>query len=323
MDKKQGGCVMYQDGNGMRLFVEVVESGSFSEAGRRFGLAPSSVSRQIGALEDRLGAPMFNRTTRHLSLTEAGEIYYQRVVRILQDIEEAEKAVTALGEVPKGVLRLSAPLTFGEMELSPALFAFMEAYPDIKLDINFTDSTLDLVSEGIDVAIRIGVLQDSSLRARLLCGNTRVLCGTPKLFETYGTPQRPQDLIGHPCLTYRFMPKGDVWRFRRKGDTKGAVQEVAVQSVLRANSVNVLKSAALQSIGWLLVPAWAVWVELEDGALKAALSDYEMTATALETNVYAVYPANRHLSPKVRAFIDFMAQWFKRPASLMQRISNF
>lgn len=300
--------------NGMRLFEHVVRSESFSEAGRRLGLAPSSVSRQINGLEDALGVRLFNRSTRKLSLTEAGQMYHDRVSRILADIDEANQAVAELDAEPRGTLRVNVPVVFGRVHVAPLVPEFLARYPEVQMDFTTSDQLIDLVDEGADVAIRIGELKDSSLIARKLAPLRRVICGSPSYLSAHGVPQRPEDLASHNCLTFRFnaasslwRPGADLWRLR---GPEGVV-EVAVAGRLRANNVDVLLDAARAGLGLVLVPLWMVGDEIRADRLRPVLSQYRVSPTTIDAAIYAVYPASRHLSPKVRVFIDFLVERFR------------
>lgn len=292
---------------GMRLFTQVVETGSFSEAARKLGMAPSSISRQISALEDALDARLINRTTRHLSLTEAGQIYYDRVSNILHDVDEANAAVSTLQEEPKGTLRVNLPIAFGNMHIVPLMPKFMEEFPDVKIDLTLTDHYIDLVEEGADVAIRIGVLQDSSYIARKLSINRRVICGSPAYFEAHGEPKSLKDLTNHNCLTYKF-PGRKVWQLQCP---KG-VQELEVDGTFETNNGETLLAATLGGLGIAYVPNYLVGDYINSGRLKTVLMDELANPADVESGIYVIYPYNRHLSAKVRAFVDFVADHFKK-----------
>jgi DNA-binding transcriptional LysR family regulator len=288
---------------GMRMFTEVVDSGSFSAAGRRLGLAASSVARAIGALENQLGVRLLNRTTRKLGLTEAGRLYHERSRRILAEVEEARLSVTQLEAAPRGTLRLNVPVVFGRLHIAPALPDFLALHPALRVDLAMTDAFVDLVEEGVDLAIRIGELEDSSLIARRLAPNRRVLCASPAYLERHGIPTSPDELSEHNCLMYKQQNRS-VWRLR--DDSR--IHEIRVSGSLLANNADVLHTAALGGVGLTLLPIWLVGRDIQRGALKIVLADYQVSPGALDTNIYAVFPHSRHLSAKVRAFIDFMRE---------------
>lgn len=296
---------------GMRLFARVVESGNFSEAGRRLGLAPSSISRQINALEDALGARLMNRTTRKLSLTEAGQLYYQHAARILADIEEANMAVSELEAAPRGVLRLNVPVVFGRLHIAPALPDFLERNPAVTIDLTMTDNVVDVVEEGADLAIRIAELKDSTLIARRLAPSRRLICASPAYLDRHGRPQSPQDVASHNCLTYKFSPgQSQVWRLRGADD---GLHEIRVKGNLQSNNSEALYAAAKAGLGLAMLTTWTIAEDVRSGTLEVVLPDYEASPTDLNAAIYAVYPHNRHLSAKVRAFIDFMVERFGKP----------
>jgi len=291
--------------DGMRLFARVVETGSFSEAGRKLNLAPSSISRQVAALEEKLNVRLLHRTTRTLSLTEAGQLYYQRATQILADIEDAHLALTQLESAPRGTLKLNVPIAFGRQRVLPIVFEFMKTYPEVKVDMSFTDHFVDLVQEGEDLAIRVGQLESSSLIARKLALSRRVVCASAAYLRRNGTPARPEELKAHNCLTRKpIAGTGREWKFT---DAKGE-QIVSVTGSFQANHVEALHAAALEGVGIACLSTWAVGPDIKRGALRALLRDWEVQPTATEAPIYAVYPHNRHLSPKVRAFVDFLVE---------------
>jgi len=294
--------------NSMDLFVDVVGAGSFSEAGRRRGLAASSVTRSINALEDDLGVRLLNRTTRRLSLTEAGRLYYERSRRIIAEVEDARLSVTQLEAAPRGTLRLNIPVAFGRLHVVPTLPDFLARYPEVQIDLDMTDAFIDLVEDGVDLAIRIGELQDSSLIARRLAPNNRVICASPDYLRRAGTPIAPDDLRNHNCLIYKRQPTRAVWRLR---DTQGTV-EIEVSGSLRSNNTDSLHAAALAGLGLTILPTWMVGPDIHRGALEIVFPGYRVSPGAIDTSIYAVFPYNRHLSPKVRAMVDFLAERYRQ-----------
>lgn len=283
-------------------FVEVVEGGSFSAAARRLGLTRSAVSRQVAGLEDRLGARLLNRTTRRLSVTEAGAVYHQRCVRILAEAAAAERAVADLDDAPRGLLRVNAPMSFGLGHLGPAVAEFLVRHPAIRVDLTLDDRVVDLVGEGFDLAVRIAELPPSTLIARRLAVNRRVLCAAPSYLARAGRPRHPQQLAEHACLAYAYLATGNDWSFR---GPDGAVS-VRVDAAHSANNGDALRHLALAGLGILLSPTFIVGDDLRQGRLVSLLDDW----VDADTGVYAVYPHGRHLSPKVRAFVDFLAERF-------------
>lgn len=283
----------------MEVFVRVVQAKSFSEAARSLGLSPSAVSKQIGRLEDRLGARLLNRTTRQLSLTEIGAAFHERAERIVADIAEAERAVSHLHGAPRGQLRVNAPVAFGIDHLAPLLPGFMAQNHEVSVDLSVNDRFVDLVEEGVDVAIRIGELADSSLIARRLAANRRVVCAAPDYLERRGTPASTAGLKRHNCLVYTYRQQRREWHF----DGPDGHEVVTVSGDLETNNAQVLRMAALGGLGIVLLPLWLVGQDLTEGRLIEVLPQYHVPDSA----IYAVWPAGRHLSPKVRAFVDHIA----------------
>lgn len=292
----------------VRMFAEVVDRGSFSAAARALGVATSSVSRQVHRLEDKLGARLLDRTTRRVKLTPAGTVYYERIVQVLQDVEEAGQAVSELEAAPRGLLRLNIPMTFGKLHVLPLISEFLERYPEVNVDVSMTDTMVDLVEAGADLAIRIGELKDSSLVARRLAPSVRALCASPRYLERHGEPRHPADLAGHACLLFKFLSGGSTWSFE---GPEGSI-EVRVRARLLANNAEALLSAAINGHGLALLPTWLVAQSLEAGSLRRVLPDYWASPTGSEAAIYAVYPHRRHLSPRVRAFIDLAVERFSK-----------
>ncbi len=287
----------------MTAFARVAETRSFSEAARRLGVSKSVVSRQIMALETDLGARLFHRTTRSLTLTEAGQGYYERVSRILADVDEANQSVTRLQAAPRGRLRVNAPMSFGVRHLAPAIPDFLALHSEVEIDMSMNDRFVDLVDEGFDVAVRIGRLTDSGLVARKLAPLRRVVCASPAYLAAKGVPRTPADLAAHQCLSYSNMAVSDEWSFV---GAAGRPMAVEVKGRLRVNNGDTLRIAALRGLGLVTQPSFIVGADLQAGTLVGVLSEY----VAQDGAVHAVYPHSRHLSPKVRAFVDFLAERF-------------
>ncbi len=287
----------------IEAFVRVAETKSFSEAAKRLGSSKSAVSRHVSALETELGARLFHRTTRSLTLTEAGRGYFERTARILADLDEATLAVNQLQAAPRGRLRVNAPMSFGFLHLAPALPDFLSRYPELTVDLSMTDRFVDLVDEGYDVAVRIGTLEDSSLIARRLAPARRVICATPGYFAERGTPVSPDDLGRHECLCNSNITTRTEWRFIT---ATGAPWPVEVRGSLSANNGDALRAAALKGLGLVFLPTFIVGGDLQSGALQSVLDPF----IEQDMTLSAVYPHARHLSPKVRAFVDFIASRF-------------
>ena len=287
---------------GMAIFAHVVEARSFSAAARRLGLSKSMVSKEVTKLEHNLGARLLNRTTRKLSLTEIGAAFYESCARILQEAREAELLVGRLHAEPRGVLRLTAPVAFGTLHVAPALPQFLAQYPDVRIDLTIGDRQLDLADEGLDLAIRIARVLPDNLVARRLAPINRVVCAAPAYFERHGTPRRPQDLSRHNCLVYTHANPNSQWRFRsERGEAV-----VAVKGNLTLNDDEALWQATLGGLGIALLPTFIVGNDLQSGRLQAVLTEHVPT----ERNLHALYLPNRHLSAKVRVFIDFLVARF-------------
>ena len=287
----------------LEAFVRVAECGSFSKAADRLHSSKSVVSRQVSALETELGARLLHRTTRALTLTEAGRSYFERAARILADLAEASASVGQLQAAPRGRLRVSAPMSFGYLHLAPALPDFLDRYPDVELELVMNDRSVDLVDEGFDMAVRIGTLEDSSLVARKLAPMRRTVFASPAYLQARGTPASPDDLKAHECLCYSNLGPSQEWRFVRPD---GRPWPVEVHGRLHANNGDALRAAALRGFGLAVLPSFFVGRDLQSGALVSVLEEFMPQDSAL----YAVYPHARHLSPKVRAFVDFLAERF-------------
>lgn len=289
----------------MAVFAAIAEAMSFSQAAERLNLSKSAVSKQLARLEERLGARLVNRTTRQISLTEVGEIYYGYCARILKDAEAADMAVAQLQAAPRGRLRVNAPMSFGTMHLAPAVASFMAEYPDIHVELELTDSFIDLIDSGFDLAIRITQMADSGLIARRLAPSRNRIMASPAYLEKFGRPEHPGDLKRHRCLIYANSSETSFWTFRR-GDES---QQVAVDGPLRSNNGEILRDAAIAGAGLSTQPLFIAWEALRRGDLVPVLEDWAIR----ELSIQAVYAHRRHLSPKVRAFIDHLAGCFGDP----------
>ncbi len=299
----------------MALFARVVEAGGFSQAARELSQSKSSVSKRVARLEDRLGVRLLNRTTRRLSLTEAGEAFYAGCRRMLSEAEAAEETVTYLTAAPRGTLRVNAPMSFGQWHLAPALADFLQRCPEVSVELVLDDREVNLVQEGFDVGIRIRELADSSLVARRLTHARRLLCAAPAYLETHGRPKRPEDLAGHACLLYSYISDPAVWTFRgRQGRRR-----VRVAGRLKANNGEALREAAVAGFGIAYLPTFIVGDAVRAGRLTCLLAEWTREAGA---PIHAIYPAGRNLSPKVRVFVDFLAERF-RPEPYWDRDLGF
>ena len=295
----------------MRLFLTVVQTGSLSGAGRQSGLSPASVSRQITALEDDLGVRLLNRTSRRLSLTEAGQVYLEHTERLLQDIDELRDAVSQMAVKPRGTLRIQSRISLGTQHVAPLIPTFLALYPDLKIDLWLTDNDLDLTEHGIDLAIRTGNLSDSTLIGRRLASSPRVICASPEYWAEHGKPATPEALMDHNCLTYRFEfgTAAALWQFRI--DTGQSIN-IQVAGNFQTNNGEALRVATLSGLGVAMLPAWSVKDHLKAGSLERVLSDYETTVSDLDFGIYAVYLSRRNLSAKTRLFVDHLVTEFSK-----------
>lgn len=281
----------------LEIFARIVTAGSLSAAGRELALSPPVVSKRIQRLEERLGARLFQRTTRKVTLTEAGQGFYERVVTILSSIEEAESQLSRRSSEARGLLRVAAPTSFGRLHIAPHLGPLLAANPDLTVDLELSDGFVDIVGEGFDLAVRIADLSDSSLVARRLAPVHRVLCATPDYLARAGTPETFADLAGHRLLATHSQ---DPWRL--EGPDGPVTQRV--HSTLRTNSNEVVRAAVLAGMGIALRSTWDVGPELRAGSLKVVLPDFHASS---RVGVFAVYPSRRFLPQKVRVFIDHLA----------------
>ena len=291
--------------NGIELFVKAIDSGSFSEVGRQLHVAPSSISRKINALEEELGVRLLQRTTRHLSLTEAGEVYYELVSEVLKSLDEAQLAITQLQATPKGTLRLNVAIPLGEHNIVPLLPEFLGLYPELKIDLTLEDQAIDLVEKRVDLSIRVGVLNDSSIVARKLAENNYVICGSPQYFDTHGIPETPSELAQHNCIINKNIYSGNVWQFTKGED----IENISVTGNFQANTGGALYNAIISHLGVSALPTWFVGQDISQGRLLRVLDNYEIDLPAMaDSAIYALYPAGQYLSPKVRVFIDYLVE---------------
>ena len=286
----------------MEVFARVVEARSFSGAARRLGISKSVVSKHVTRIERTLGVRLLNRTTRRLSLTEVGAAFYERCAHIVMQAEEAELVATRSHSEPRGLLKVNVPVAFGVRHVAAALAEFSAPHPELRIDMTFNDRFVDLAEEGYDVAVRIAEHLEGGLISRRLAPIRRTVCATPEYWRRHGIPQTPAELARHNCLVYTYLHVQDEWCFMGPDGE----MRVPINGNLRVNNENALLRAALGGLGVGLLPTFIAGEDLQSGALQAVLTDYSVPATA----VYAVYLPNRHLSAKVRAFIDFFVMRF-------------
>ena len=282
----------------MLTFAKVVELGSFANAAERLELPRSAVTRQVAFLERKYGVRLLNRTTRRLSLTDAGQAFLDRIGPILADVAELDLALQEQGQRPSGLLRVSAPFSFGILHLGPAISAYLDKYPEVSVDLALNDRRVDLVEEGFDVALRVGTPVDSSLVARPLAEQRMHVCAAPSYLARHGAPDTPESLKHHRCLNYTYASHGNEWHFEKDGHRSS----VRVAGCLRANNGDVLCTAARAGHGIILQPGFLVDEDIAAGRLVKLLEDY----AAPTIPVLAVYPHRRFLSPKVRTFVDHL-----------------
>ncbi len=288
----------------MEAFVQVVDHGGFTEAARKLGQSKSAVSKHVAALEARLAVRLLNRTTRRVSPTDLGLAYYDRAKIVLNDALEADRMVTSMQSTPTGSLRLSAPLSFGIRQAAPAVAQFLNAYPDVDVNMVLEDRFVEVVAESFDVAIRIGVLEDSSLKARKLAETRRALVASPEYLERMGTPRSVDDLVQHQLLHYSHLATGNFWRLRGSG---GEERHIRVGGRLTANNGDALRIAAEAGLGIALAPCFMLDEALESGKLVEVLVDRGPDILG----VYALYPQGPFPQPKLRAFVDFLVEHFR------------
>ncbi len=277
---------------GVSEFVAVAEAESFTVAGKRQGISTA----QVSALETRLSTRLFYRTTRKVSVTEAGQIYYQHCRQVLDGLEEAERTITNLQLAPKGKLRLTAPVTYGEKTIAPLVNDFVLRYPELEVQLHLTNQKLDLVAEGYDLAVRLGKLEDSSMMAKRLSSRTQYVCASPDYLSVYGVPHSLSELEQHNCLQGNL----DYWRCQEKGKARN----IRVTGNIRCDSGWALLDAALKGIGIVQLPDYYVQPSLDSEQLLPLLEHYQEA----DEGIWAIYPHNRHLSPKVRMLLDYFSE---------------
>ena len=287
---------------GMRVFTAVVDTGSFARAAEKLDLSRGMTSRYVAQIEAQLGVRLLNCTTRRLSLTEAGSDYYQRATQVLALVEEAERAASRGAVEPRGTLRVNTSVAFGARHLGAAIAAYLQRYPQVKVDLTLNDRVVDLVEEGFDVGVRIAGRIDPGLVARPIARARMVACASPAYLRRSGMPRSPADLVRHNCLTYAYAGVQNEWHFTR-GRRE---QTVRVGGNLHANNGNILSLAAANDLGVTVQPTFLSYELLQAKKLMRIMAGWE----ADELTIFAVYPSRQFLAPKVRSFIDFMVERF-------------
>ncbi len=288
----------------MQTFHAVVDAGSFVKAADALGLSKAAVSRYVVDMETRLGVRLLHRTTRRLSLTDEGQMFYARSKELLAELEEAEAEVTSRSEAATGLLRVNAPFTFGILQLAPLWGQFKALHPKVALDITLADRLVDLVEEGYDVAIRIATLASSTLVSKRLATTRMVLCASPAYLAQHGRPTHPSELAAHAVIAYVYWATRDEWRF----DGPGGAVRVKTQPIMGTNNGDTCRAAALAHQGVILQPSFLVGPDLAAGTLVELMPEYK----SLELGIYAVYPTRKHVPAKVRALVDFLQAHFSR-----------
>ena len=287
----------------IQVFAQVVESGSFAKAADRLGLSTSATSRHVAELEGHLQTRLLNRTTRRVSLTESGRAFYERAVQLLADLEEAEQEAARAAVVPRGTIRLTTSVNFGVRHLAPAIADFLAEHAEVRFDVSLSDRIVDLVEEGFDLGVRVGTAGSENLVARKLGETQLVPCAAPVYLAAHGTPQVPEDLERHNCLTYEYVTPRNLWRFR---DASGRERAVRVSGTLHTNNGDLLAETAARGAGIVFEPAFIVGPDVRAGRLVPLLQDF----MAPPLPIYAVYPSRKHLSAKVRGFVEFLITRF-------------
>jgi DNA-binding transcriptional LysR family regulator len=293
--------------NAMKLYCHIVDAGQLSIAADQLNLSKGAVSKQLSKLETHLGGRLLNRTTRRLTPTEAGIAFYERAKLILESVNEAECVVTGLTAEPRGTLKINAPMSFGFHYLGELLAKYQNKYPKMKIDLTLHDRQIDLVEEGYDLALRIATLKDSSLIARRLAPCHLVMCASPEYLQKNGEPQKPNDLKKHQCLLYAYSDSVRSWGFE---DKHGKKQQVTVDGSLYANNGNLICDALVNGMGIARLPTFIIGDSIRKGEAKIILDDWRPNPQ----NISLLYPSNRHLSAKVRTFVDMAVEHF-RPAA--------
>jgi DNA-binding transcriptional LysR family regulator len=293
------------DLEGLAIFAKVAERRSFAGAAEELALSKATVSKAVSRLEGRLGARLFNRTSRRLALTDLGRSLVQRAAALLAEAEAVEAEALAQSATPRGVVRLAAPMSFGLRQIAPILPDFLGRYPEVSIDLHLSDAVVDLIGEGFDVALRIGVLPDSSLRARRLCAVRRQVVGSPAYFARRGRPTHPAQLADHACFGYAYLATPDTWRF---ANAAGEVVSVRPAGPLRTNNADALMPALTAGLGLAVQPDFMVADALADGTLEAVMEDWTMQDSAL----HLLTPPGGPRPARVEALAGFLTERLSR-----------
>tara|TARA_R110001583_G_scaffold134394_2_gene286105 strand:- start:18871 stop:19752 length:882 start_codon:yes stop_codon:yes gene_type:complete len=286
----------------MQVFTEAVKRGGFSAAGRQLNLSPSAVSKLVSRLENRLGVRLFNRTTRTLNLTEGGQAFFKRCIEILEDVEDAETSITGFGHVPKGVLRINSTPGFVKHQLLPIMAEFQQLYPQLVVEFQLTGQSIDLIGEGVDLAIRLGILKNTSLVARKLGESHRVICASPLYLEAHGIPSTPIELLQHNCLRLSTSEVFNHWEFYSNKEE----ETIEVNGHFVTDNVDALYEYALLGGGIVRLSGFMVGEDIKAGRLVPMLQDYSIK----KQQIHAVFPHRKYLPAKVRVLLDYLLQKF-------------
>ncbi|RIW07859.1 LysR family transcriptional regulator [Vibrio harveyi] len=287
----------------LKLFVRLASTHNISMAGQELGLSPAVASAHINKLEEGLGVRLVHRTTRKVSLTEEGQAFLPHAEEVLATVEAARGAVGVGHKAPTGTLRVTASASFGRLHLVPALKGFMAKYPELTIDFRFSDSIIDMVEGGFDVAVRLAELKDSSLVARKLAPDRRIVVASPEYLAQHGTPQSPEELVNHECVTLAGMEN---WVF----ETPEGQYSMRASGSFRTDNGDAMRDACIDGLGVSINSIWSVYKQLQKGELVEILQDYPLVMNA---SIWAVYPSSRLIAPKVRAFIDYFAEYYGQP----------
>ncbi|MFZ2725010.1 MAG: LysR family transcriptional regulator [Methylococcaceae bacterium] len=293
----------------MTVFVRVAKAGSFAGGARELGISRAMATKHIMQLEGSLRTRLFNRTTRSLSLTDVGASYLERCSQVLLDVEEMESAVTHLQTEPRGVLKISAPPVIGATHITRAVSEFLKIHNDLKVEMILQSSHGDLIDEGIDIAICLGELEDTSMVAKKLATSSMVVCGSPDYLARHGTPKKPDDLLNHSCLINWASSPRNRWQFK---SSDGQTTTIPVTGRMQANTADAIRTAAINGLGLVMIASYVVIKDIEKGKLQVVLDDYVLPPLA----IHAVYPHRKYLSAKVRRFMDFLQTWLSSSVNM-------
>lgn len=292
------------------FFYSLARTGSLTATARELNLTPPAVSKRLAQLEARLGVRLLNRTTRRVSLTEEGELYYREAARILSDIEQLEQTIASRRAVPRGLVRVNATFGFGHRYIAPAISKFVRSYPEVRVQLQLTDKPINLADEGYDIGIRLGQMEDASLITRGIARNRQLLVASPAYLKRHGTPTHPSELARHDCLVIRENDAYGVWKFTRKSET----ETIRVSGTLASNNGEVVRNWALEGHGIMLRSEWDLGDHLRRGKLVQVLPEWHSP----DADIHAVFPQRLHLSAKVRVLIDFLVDTFAEPPWLIR-----